>query len=75
VLLLARLRGIGRVVLNTGPDMVAAQRLYERLGFERLHEREFVFERPDGSSFLMLAYGRDVDAKPQVDLQRETGAA
>ncbi len=58
VLLLARLRGLSRVVLNTGPDMVAAQRVYERLGFERLHEREYTFERPDGSSFLMMAYGR-----------------
>ena len=75
VLLLARLRGIRRVVLNTGPDMMAAQRLYERLGFERLHEREFVFERPDGSSFLMLAYRRDVDAQPEADVQRENGAA
>lgn len=62
VLLLARIRGIPRVVLNTGPDMVAAQRLYDRLGFVRLHEREFRFERPDGTSFLMLAYGRDVVA-------------
>ena len=62
VLLLARLRAIPRVVLNTGPDMVAAQRLYEGMGFHRLHEREFVFERPDGSSFLMMAYGRDVEA-------------
>lgn len=59
VLLLARIRAIPRVVLNTGPDMVAAQRLYDRLGFERLHEREFRFQRRDGSSFLMLAYGRD----------------
>lgn len=58
VLRLARIRGIDRVVLNTGPDMVAAQRLYERLGFGRLHEREFTFVRPDGSGFLMLAYGR-----------------
>ncbi|WP_084512726.1 GNAT family N-acetyltransferase [Agromyces subbeticus] len=62
VLRLARIRGIDRVVLNTGPDMVAAQRLYERLGFERLHEREFTFVRPDGSSFLMLAYERDAAA-------------
>jgi ribosomal protein S18 acetylase RimI-like enzyme len=62
VLLLARLRGTPRVVLNTGPDMVAAHRLYEGMDFHRLHEREFVFERPDGSSFLMLAYGRDVEA-------------
>jgi ribosomal protein S18 acetylase RimI-like enzyme len=63
VLRLARIRAIPRVVLNTGPDMVAAQRLYDGLGFARLHEREFVFERPDGSSFLMLAYGRDVAAE------------
>lgn len=61
VLLLARLRGLSRVVLNTGPDMVAAQRVYERLGFERLHEREYTFERPDGSSFLMMAYGRHAE--------------
>ena len=59
VLQVARIRSTPRVVLNTGPEMVAAQRLYDGLGFERLHEREFVFERPDGSSFLMLAYGRD----------------
>jgi ribosomal protein S18 acetylase RimI-like enzyme len=72
VLRLARIRGIDRVVLNTGPDMLAAQRLYERLGFERLHEREFVFGRPDGTSFLMMAYGRDAD----VDRVRsEAGAA
>ncbi|WP_448005489.1 GNAT family N-acetyltransferase [Agromyces bauzanensis] len=60
VLRLARIRGIARVVLNTGPDMLAAQRLYDRLGFERLHDREYVFERPDGSSFVMMAYGRDI---------------
>lgn len=60
VLRLARIRALTRVVLNTGPDMLAAQRLYDRLGFERLHEREYRFERPDGSSFLMMAYGRDV---------------
>lgn len=62
VVRLARIRGLERVVLNTGPDMLAAQRLYDRLGFERLHEREFTFERPDGTSFLMIAYGRDVEA-------------
>ena len=62
VLRLARIRALDRVVLNTGPDMVAAQRLYDRLGFERLQDREYVFERADGSSFLMLAYGRGVEA-------------
>lgn len=60
VLTLAASRGIRRVVLNTGPEMGAAQRLYERLGFERLGEREYEFVRPDGSSFLMMAYRRDV---------------
>ncbi len=60
VLRLARIRGVARVVLNTGPDMLAAQRLYDRLGFERLHDREYLFERPDGTSFLMMAYGRDI---------------
>ena len=57
---LAASRGIRRVVLNTGPEMQSAQRLYERLGFARLAEREHVFTRPDGSTFLMMAYGRDV---------------
>ena len=64
VLALAAARGIRRVVLNTGPDMVAAQLLYERLGFTRLHEREYTFVRPDGSSFLMFAYGRVVEQSP-----------
>ena len=63
VLLLARLRGIPRVVLNTGPDMLAAQRLYERFGFARLHDREYTFERPDGTAFLMMAYGRETEER------------
>jgi ribosomal protein S18 acetylase RimI-like enzyme len=62
VLELARRRGIRRVVLNTGPDMIGAHRLYERLGFERLHDREYRFTRPDGTGFLMMAYGRDTSA-------------
>lgn len=57
---LAASRGIRRVVLNTGPQMTAAQRLYERLGFERLEDREFTFERPDGTTIRIWAYGRDV---------------
>lgn len=60
VMSLAASRGIRRVVLNTGPEMRAAQRLYERLGFARLSEREHRFVRPDGSSFLMMAYGLDL---------------
>ncbi|MGW9631369.1 GNAT family N-acetyltransferase [Agromyces sp. NPDC055520] len=77
VLRLARIRGLDRVVLNTGPDMLAAQRLYDRLGFERLHEREFTFERPDGTTFLMIAYGRDAGSVVgrEGDAERESGAA
>ncbi|MRG60854.1 GNAT family N-acetyltransferase [Agromyces sp. CFH 90414] len=67
VVALARQRGLGRVVLNTGPDMVAAHRLYERLGFVRLHEREYRFERADGSGFLMMGYGRDVTDEDRGD--------
>lgn len=59
---LAASRGIRRVVLNTGPQMRAAQRLYERLGYVRLEEREFTFERPDGSVIRIWAYGRDLRA-------------
>ena len=62
VMELAARRGIRRVVLNTGPEMRSAQRLYARLGFARLPERERVVELPNGRSFLLMAYGRDVDA-------------
>lgn len=74
VLALAAERGLHRVVLNTGPDMVAAQRLYDRMGFERLHEREFLVERTDGTTFLMMAYGRDVGADANVQGRRGSAA-
>lgn len=64
VLALAAERGLDRVVMNTGGEMVAAQRLYDRMGFARLHEREFMVERSDGTSFLLIAYGRDVEPRP-----------
>lgn len=59
---LARLRGNSRVVLNTGRIMEPAWRLYERLGFERLVDRERQFTRPDGTVVYLLAYGYDVTA-------------
>ncbi|WP_187432661.1 GNAT family N-acetyltransferase [Agromyces mariniharenae] len=65
VMELAARRGIRRVVLNTGPEMQSAQRLYARLGFSRLHEREHVVDLPSGRSFLLMAYGRDVEAAPE----------
>lgn len=37
---LARARGASRVVMNSGPQMISAHRLYHRLGFARFHERE-----------------------------------
>lgn len=40
VLDLARERGASRVVMNSGPQMISAHRLYHRLGFARSHERE-----------------------------------
>ncbi|WP_430645789.1 GNAT family N-acetyltransferase [Agromyces sp. GXS1127] len=60
VLALAASRGIRRVVLNTGEQMRPARRLYERMGFERIEDREFTFERPDGTPVHILAYGIDV---------------
>ncbi|MFD2090507.1 GNAT family N-acetyltransferase [Blastococcus deserti] len=37
----ARAAGRRRMVLSTGPTMTAAHRLYERLGFRRLPERDW----------------------------------
>jgi ribosomal protein S18 acetylase RimI-like enzyme len=33
--------GLERVVLNTGPEMLAAQRLYEKMGFHLEPERDW----------------------------------
>ena len=40
VVMLAVERGLARVVMNSGTDMVAAHSLYESMGFVRLAERE-----------------------------------
>ena len=58
---LARIRGVRRVVLNTGSSMVGAQRLYERLGFVRLPEREGRIEVEPGFFVDLLAFGYDLD--------------
>lgn len=56
---LARRRGLDRVVLHTGEQMISAQRLYERLGFVQIPEREFTIERDIGP-LRVLSYGLDL---------------
>lgn len=60
VLELARQRGAHRVVMNSGPRMLAAHRLYHRLGFVRLPERETV-QIEDGT---LLAFGYELTTQP-----------
>lgn len=60
VLELARQRGAQRVVMNSGPRMLAAHRLYHRLGFVRLPERETV-QIEDGT---LLAFGYELAPHP-----------
>ena len=61
VIELARLRGLDRVVMNSGPQMVGAHSLYTKLGFTRLHDRER--EIVDGGrTFRLFAFTIDVDA-------------
>jgi ribosomal protein S18 acetylase RimI-like enzyme len=52
----ARTAGKRRVVISTGSRMTAAQRLYERLGFVRLPERDWK-PVPD---IDLLVYARDL---------------
>jgi ribosomal protein S18 acetylase RimI-like enzyme len=52
----ARAAGKRRVVISTGSRMAAAQRLYERLGFVRLPERDWT-PAPD---IDLLVYARDL---------------
>jgi ribosomal protein S18 acetylase RimI-like enzyme len=56
---LARARGVSRLVLHTASQMVAAQRLYERLGFERVRERERDFIAM-GERRLLMVYALPV---------------
>lgn|GEM_PF-1127118 len=57
---LARQRGLHRVVMNSGPRMTAAHRLYHRLGFVRLTDRET--RVVEGGT--LLAFGLDVAPAP-----------
>jgi len=69
VIELARQRGLRRVVLNSGPMMLPAHRLYERLGFERMPERQTLLD--DGRP--LYAYGLDVG--PDVGPGASSGAS
>jgi ribosomal protein S18 acetylase RimI-like enzyme len=60
VLLLGRLRGVPRVVMNSGPEMTGAHALYERLGFERLLDREPLLTMPDGRELKLLSFGYSI---------------
>ncbi|MFC6354888.1 GNAT family N-acetyltransferase [Luethyella okanaganae] len=57
VLGLARIRGLGSVVMNSGPEMTSAHRLYETLGFERMPDREPVLEL-GGHTVKLLSFRR-----------------
>jgi ribosomal protein S18 acetylase RimI-like enzyme len=61
----ARAAGKHRMVLSTGPTMTAAHRLYERLGFHRLPERDW----SPVPGVDLLVYARDIQA-PSVRLER-----
>lgn len=64
----ARDRGAVRLVLHTADAMLGARRLYERMGFVRLRDREaLIRESPEAG--CILAYGYEVSGTPD---QRES---
>ncbi|MBD7950022.1 GNAT family N-acetyltransferase [Oerskovia rustica] len=63
VLDVARAQGVQRVVMNSGPQMTRAHRLYEALGFRRLPERETRVIEGEGGGRLH-AYGLDLTPAP-----------
>jgi ribosomal protein S18 acetylase RimI-like enzyme len=58
VIALAAERGATRVVMNSGPDMTGAHRLYQAMGFTRLAERET--RTAEGHTRPLLAFGYEV---------------
>lgn len=61
VIELARLRGLDHVVMNSGPQMIGAHRLYEKLGFTRMLDREPVID-DGGRTFQLLSFTIPVDS-------------
>lgn len=71
VLDVARAQGAQRVVMNSGPQMTRAHRLYEALGFRRLTERETRVIEGEGGGRLH-AYGLDLTPAPRTPRQQHT---
>lgn len=63
VLALGAIRGVDRVVMNSGPEMRAAHRLYYRLGFNRRREREHVIE-DGGRAFTLYSFAITLPTVP-----------
>ncbi|WP_371030897.1 GNAT family N-acetyltransferase [Pseudoclavibacter sp. JSM 162008] len=68
VIALGRDRGASRVVMNSGPEMLGAHRLYERLGFVHLTDREGPKEVAPGIVVHLYAFGYDLSASPAVEI-------
>lgn len=51
-----------RVLLYSTAPMVIARAMYERMGFRRDEDRDWPFEREDGSTFVLLCYVLELDA-------------
>ncbi|MEV5070360.1 GNAT family N-acetyltransferase [Microbacterium sp. LMI12-1-1.1] len=60
VIELARERGSHRVVMNSGPEMTGAHALYAKLGFQRMSEREGLWEVQPGRWIELYAFGYDL---------------
>jgi ribosomal protein S18 acetylase RimI-like enzyme len=58
----ARAAGKRRMVLSTDPRMTAAQRLYERLGFARLPERDW----SPAPGVGLIVYSRELERRPSL---------
>jgi ribosomal protein S18 acetylase RimI-like enzyme len=58
IIALAAERGATRVVMNSGPHMIGAHRLYYSMGFTRLPERET--RTVEGYTEPLLAFGYEV---------------
>lgn len=71
---LARERGASRVVMNSGPQMISAHRLYHRLGFARFHERE-TRVLDDGTRLFAFVLDLTAPAVPGVSAASERPAA